>query len=65
MLSYQKVYYPDGTTLYLDVDTFPFGFPPFENEEKKEKSNTEKLKDDSFIGIVQGLASCSLQEMRV
>ncbi|GJV16333.1 hypothetical protein Tco_1361656 [Tanacetum coccineum] len=63
MLSYQKFNYPDGTTLYSKKLTydgygpFPFGFPPFATEEKKVKSISEKLKEDSFTGIVQNVAS--------
>nr|GEU48355.1 tetratricopeptide-like helical domain-containing protein [Tanacetum cinerariifolium] len=62
VLSYEKFYHPDGVTLYPEKWTydgytlFPFGFPPFASDEKKKRSITEKLKDDLFTGIVQGVS---------
>ncbi|GJX75229.1 hypothetical protein Tco_0445492 [Tanacetum coccineum] len=67
MLSYQKFNYPDGTTLYSEklrydgYGPFPLGFPPFADEEKKEKSISEKVKEDSFTGIVQIVASSAFR----
>ncbi|GKF12084.1 hypothetical protein Tco_0050010 [Tanacetum coccineum] len=61
VLSYEKFYYPDGVTLYSEKWTydeyapFPFGFHPFATDEKKEEYYRE-TKDNSFTGIVQGVA---------